>query len=125
MSTIEAIAYTAVTAHNYIMNNNHNSIIRETTNVEELNAKISSSIDNSNNIGKSINTSDELFKTLLVLFQLQKHRVLQRVVSDTRGRAPKAIQVSGVGLGSWSYLTTSVADDQTELATLTCMNIKL
>jgi hypothetical protein len=46
-------------------------------------------------------------ETLLLLFNLQKYRVLDRV--KTGGRPPKAICVAGSGTGSWKSLTDSVA----------------
>jgi hypothetical protein len=43
------------------------------------------------------------YETLLLLFRLQKHRVLSRVQSG--GKAPKAVTVCGEGLSSWADLT--------------------
>ena len=85
VSTIEAIAHTALTA----------ARARAVTNTC-IASKKESDCD-----------CDKLFESLLLLFQVQKYRVLKRVSSEG-GRAPKAIKVSGVGLGDWSYLTTPV-----------------
>jgi len=51
---------------------------------------------------------EEVVGTLLTLFYLQKHRVLQRI--ELGGKAPRAIEVSGAGLGSWKELTDSLAE---------------
>lgn len=40
---------------------------------------------------------------LLLLFQLQKYRVLKRI--EDGGKVPRAVEVSGAGLGSWKELT--------------------
>ena len=81
VSTIEAIAHTALTA--------------------------ARAMNNTCMASKNESDCDKLFESLLLLFQVQKYRVLKRVSSEG-GRAPKAIKVSGVGLGDWSYLTTPV-----------------
>lgn len=42
-------------------------------------------------------------QTMLLLFKLQKYRVIQRI--EGGGKVPRAVQVSGAGLGSWKELT--------------------
>ena len=51
--------------------------------------------------------ADEI-QALLVLFRLQKFRVLQRV--NDSGKVPKGIDVRGCGLGSWEELTAAIDD---------------
>lgn len=40
---------------------------------------------------------------MLLLFQLQKYRMLKRI--EDGGKVPRAVEVSGAGLGSWKELT--------------------
>lgn len=47
--------------------------------------------------------SEQDVQTMLLLFQLQKYRVIQRI--EGGGKVPRAVQVSGAGLGSWKELT--------------------
>ena len=48
------------------------------------------------------------YEDLLILFKLQKYRVLNRVLEG--GKAPKAVVVSGEGLGSWTALTGALTE---------------
>jgi hypothetical protein len=48
-------------------------------------------------------SSAETVQTLLLLFQLQKFRVLKRI--EDGGKAPRAVEVSGAGLGCWKEFT--------------------
>ena len=48
---------------------------------------------------------------LLLLFRLQKLRVLRAM--EAGGKVPKAVEVCGTGLGSWRDLTLSVAAEGT------------
>ncbi len=54
---------------------------------------------------------------LLVLFRVQKYRVLKKI--DEGGKIPRAVEVSGCGVGSWKELTdalelTAATDQQTD-----------
>jgi hypothetical protein len=60
---------------------------------------------------RAAGTLEENIESLLVLFQLQKHRVLRKV--EDGGKAPKAMVVSGEGLGSWSELTEKFRNTNT------------
>jgi hypothetical protein len=50
----------------------------------------------------------ETVETLLLLFQLQKFRVLKRI--EDGGKAPRAVEVSGAGLGCWKEFTDCLDD---------------
>jgi hypothetical protein len=54
--------------------------------------------------------TDKDVQNMLVLFQLQKYRVLQRI--EKGGKVPRAVQVSGAGLGCWKELTDCLDDIQ-------------
>jgi hypothetical protein len=54
--------------------------------------------------------ADKDVQNMLVLFQLQKYRVLQRI--EKGGKVPRAVQVSGAGLGCWKELTDCLDDIQ-------------
>jgi hypothetical protein len=49
---------------------------------------------------KAAGASDEVKQTLLTLFKLQKYRVM-KTKTTAEGRAPRAVEVEGVGIGSW------------------------
>jgi hypothetical protein len=51
----------------------------------------------------------QYYSPLLILFYLQKYRVLSRIHSG--GKIPRAIQCHGDGLGSWKSLTDAIHDD--------------
>lgn len=50
--------------------------------------------------------SDDLTQDLLILFQVQKYRVLKQV--EDGGKPPQALEVAGSGIGSWKQLTDQV-----------------
>jgi hypothetical protein len=54
--------------------------------------------------------TDKDVQNMLALFQLQKYRVLQRI--EKGGKVPRAVQVSGAGLGCWKELTDCLDDIQ-------------
>ena len=43
---------------------------------------------------------------LLLLFRVQKYRVLKKI--DEGGKIPRAVEVSGCGVGSWKELTDAL-----------------
>jgi hypothetical protein len=45
-------------------------------------------------------------EAFLVLFRLQKYRVLDRITAG--GKPPRAVCVAGVGIGSWKSLTDAL-----------------
>eukprot|EP00598_Pedospumella_elongata_P008545 CAMPEP_0184994894 /NCGR_PEP_ID=MMETSP1098-20130426/51083_1 /TAXON_ID=89044 /ORGANISM="Spumella elongata, Strain CCAP 955/1" /LENGTH=549 /DNA_ID=CAMNT_0027521055 /DNA_START=20 /DNA_END=1669 /DNA_ORIENTATION=+ len=52
--------------------------------------------------------SSDTVDAMLTLFLLQKHRVLKRI--EMGGKVPRAVEVSGAGLGSWKDLTDSLTE---------------
>ena len=113
VSTIEALAYTAVAAHRVL----HTPVTATATDTV-IDTSVTTSITtftggtaDSHETAATADSKaaeaevDNLFNTLLTLFRLQKYRVLTRVFVEG-GRAPKAIRVTGVGLGSWLPLTS-------------------
>jgi hypothetical protein len=59
---------------------------------------------------RAAGVTDRDVQNMLVLFQLQKYRVLQRI--EKGGKVPRAVQVSGAGLGCWKELTDCLDDIQ-------------
>eukprot|EP00595_Chromulina_sp_UTEXLB2642_P003514 CAMPEP_0196765032 /NCGR_PEP_ID=MMETSP1095-20130614/7431_1 /TAXON_ID=96789 ORGANISM="Chromulina nebulosa, Strain UTEXLB2642" /NCGR_SAMPLE_ID=MMETSP1095 /ASSEMBLY_ACC=CAM_ASM_000446 /LENGTH=122 /DNA_ID=CAMNT_0042122229 /DNA_START=496 /DNA_END=864 /DNA_ORIENTATION=- len=50
----------------------------------------------------SITNNSNLFNHLLLLFEIQKYRVLKNI--ELTGKFPQAIQVRGSGIGSWENI---------------------
>ncbi len=100
VSSIEAIAHTVAAAE---LTSHPRKEIGGEIDVVNSHASISQPdrIENPNTCATS-------WQSLLFLFRLQKHRVLKRVKEG--GRPPKAIQVSGSGIGSWSTVTGEVIE---------------
>jgi len=59
-------------------------------------------------VARATGTSEQHISDLLLLFEVQKQRVFDRVLSG--GRAPRAIVVQGQGVGSWKELTDPLSD---------------
>ena len=62
-----------------------------------------STIEAITHTAKAAGSSQETVDTMLTLFQLQKLRVLRRI--EEGGKVPRALEVSGAGLGCWRALT--------------------
>lgn len=65
-----------------------------------------SSIEAVTHAARAAGATHEVCEALLLLFRLQKQRVLRSVKEG--GKVPKAINVAGNGIGSWKHLTDSL-----------------
>jgi len=130
VSTIEAIVYAAISVSHYLrLYRNHKQqqyqyqqqqqLLGEQLSGEQLSGQHHlphhPPDDHNFSLISTVFTDDDdsyeqqYYSPLLILFYLQKYRVLSRINSG--GKIPRSIQCHGDGLGSWKSLTDEIHDD--------------